>query len=466
MIANNTKQIFKNTENKSAWVSNINLIIVAFTSVFYIRIINTTISAPSILDHVHFVLVPSISGIILMTANSRYREQIELVKSLSNALFIFAIAVLLSAFFNENGVINAVASFMMLGEPIMFLIAVVCVPMTLKSFTRIRKWFMYSVAINFLLAAVQKPLINAHQIYAEGFNGTDGCGGVFFVSGAGNYVSAAVSLTAAIYFLARKKTFPLWIRIAVFVAAFWQVLFSDSKQLVFAYIVAWLLLALFSFQNIGNAIKVSLGLVISSLIFYWCIHNIESFRAYTSWARPELYGVDGDAWYAKLYSVRVILSEFHSPINWLFGLGPGHTVSRLGAWFLQDYKSILAPLGATYSNIGVDAREFVDNFWLTKGSSVFSPIFGWAGIWGDLGLVGLSTYIYLCRIIWQNFASNNSLKIIMYSILVLGFIFTQMEEPGYMVSVAMLLGLAWQEKQIKSNNRELRLQLKTNHVVS
>jgi len=31
----------------------------------------------------------------------------------------------------------------------------------------------------------------------------------------------------------------------------------------------------------------------------------------------------------------------------------------------------------------------------------------------------------------------------------MGFIFTQMEEPGFMLSIAFILGLAWQERQLK-----------------
>jgi hypothetical protein len=37
------------------------------------------------------------------------------------------------------------------------------------------------------------------------------------------------------------------------------------------------------------------------------------------------------------------------------------------------------------------------------------------------------------------------------SIGVIGFIFTQMEEPGYMISMAILIGLKWQEKRLQVN---------------
>ena len=375
--------------------------------------------------------------------------------SLILGLFVFLIAIFISAFWNQSGVINAIASYLMLGEPIIFLATIICIPISLKSLRRIERFVMWSVIINFVLAAVQKPLIDAGKLYAQGFNGTDGCGGVFFVSGAGNYVSASVSIAFALYYMANKKSVPVWMRFAMLLGAFWQVLFSDSKQLVLGYIIAWILLVLMKSSDFSKAIKLLIGMIISMLAFIWCVQNIEYFRAFQSWARPELYGADGEAWYAKFYSLRVILSKFGSPLNWLFGLGPGHTVSRLGGWFLQDYKDILAPLGATTTSIGLDSRAFIENYWLTSGSTLFSPIFGWAGVFGDLGLFGTISYMYMGYIVWKNLCFDDSLKVTLLYIFSLGFIFTQLEEPGYMISVAMLLGLAWHERRLKSDNRQL-----------
>jgi uncharacterized membrane protein AbrB (regulator of aidB expression) len=57
--------------------------------------------------------------------------------------------------------------------------------------------------------------------------------------------------------------------------------------------------------------------------------------------------------------------------------------------------------------------------------------------------------MYLVSIIWQYFSLDNSLKITLLATLVLGFIFTQLEEPGYMLFLSMLLGLAWHERRLK-----------------
>ena len=37
----------------------------------------------------------------------------------------------------------------------------------------------------------------------------------------------------------------------------------------------------------------------------------------------------------------------------------------------------------------------------------------------------------------------------MLNVVVIGFILTQMEEPGYMLTVASLVGMRWQERQVK-----------------
>lgn len=437
------------------WINNTNLIIFAFSTVFYSRIFCSITRAPSVLNLAHFIIVPFVFFVVLLTARTKNNQQIRIAYSFLLGLFFLLIAVFASALLNNAGSINAVGSFMMLGEPLMFLVAILCTPMSIKSFTRIKKWLFWSALINFLLAAAQKHLIDAGKLDAGGFTGPDGCGGVFFVSGAGNYVSASVSVAFALYFFSNEKTSPFWVRVAAVLAAFWQLVFSDSKQLLLAYLVAWVLLIVLNSKNIAKTIKLLISIVLFSCVFFWCVNNLEAFAAFAAWARPELYGPDGEAWYAKFYSVRSILSQYQSPLNWLLGLGPGHTVSRLGAWFIKDYWFILGPLGATSNPIGQEAIDFIHSFWLCYSSSLFSPLFGWAGVWGDLGLLGLGAYLFLGYLVWQYFGLNDSLKITVLCILVLGFIFTQMEEPGYMLTVVLILGLSWQERQLKKQMKIL-----------
>ena len=434
---------------KKGWIDNTSLIILAFSVVFYSRIFCAITHAPAIFNLAHFAIVPFVLGIILFTSRAKDSKQIAIAYAFLLGIFIFLVAVLASALWNNTGLINAIVSFMMLAEPFMFLLAIVCIPMSFESITRIKSWLIWSVLINFVLAAVQKPLIDAGKLYAKGLDGTDGCGGVFFPTGAGNYVSASVSVAFALYFFTNEKTFPLWIRIGAIIAAFWQILFSDSKQLLLAYLIAWGLLILVNAKDIGKTIKLLSAIAIFGFGFLWCVQNLEAFAAFTSWARPELYGPDGYAWYTKFYSVRSILSHYQSSLDWLFGLGPGHTVSRLGVWFLRDYWFILRPLGATTNPISQEAMDFCVSSWLCSGSSLFQPIFGWAGIWGDLGILGTGAYLFLCYLAWQNFGLDDFLKVNLLTVVIMGFIFTQMEEPGFMLSIVFMVGIPWQERQLK-----------------
>ncbi len=434
-------------QKQQGYFKNSNLVIVAFCSVFYSRILATTIHF-SLLNLLHFVLVPVICVIALTTTGTKNLKQISLSLSFVYGLLVLFGISLASAIVNGAGLINAIVSFMMLGEPFIFLLAFSCIPISNQSFTKLRNFLYWSVLINLLLAAAQKPLIDSGRLNAGGLNGTDGCGGVFFVSGAGNYVSATVSLIFALYFFSREKKSPLWIRLGVLFLALWHILFSDSKQLILAFGFSWFLLILISSKDILKTLKLLIGLVLIGFIGVWLSQNIAEFQAYTSWARPELCGKDGLAWHAKFYSIRSILYEYKLPLNWLLGLGPGHTVSRLGAWFLRDYAAILGPLGSTRTSIGQESMDFVASFWLTSGSSLFSPIFGWAGIWGDLGLLGIGSYFYLGYLVWKYFGLDDIFKVILLSVFVIGFIFTQMEEPGYTISLAMIIGLGWQKQRL------------------
>ena len=186
---------------RKSYVKNSFLIILTFCSIFYARIVATTVHF-SLLNLVHFVLVPAICTIALSTTKIKDPKQIALCFSFLIGLAILFGVTIVSALLNGAGLINAIASFMMLGEPFMFLLAMTCIPATPQIVTNMKKLLYWSVAINFLLAAVQKPLIDAGKIYAQELNGTDGCGGVFFVSVAGGYVSASVSIVFAMYFFA------------------------------------------------------------------------------------------------------------------------------------------------------------------------------------------------------------------------------------------------------------------------
>lgn len=161
---------------------------------------------------------------------------------------------------------------------------------------------------------------------------------------------------------------------------------------------------------------------------------------------------------AKFSVFYIIISYFNSYLNWFLGLGPGHTVGRLG-WLIPDYLQYLKPLGVTTSPI-FDAvfTAQQENYYANAktGSSLYSLLFSWAGVWGDLGIIGLVSYIYLWFLVWRNICADDLSRFYLLTVFVFGIVFSWMEEPGYMLFVTSLIGLQWQKHQNTIDNSQYK----------
>jgi hypothetical protein len=235
-------------------------------------------------------------------------------------------------------------------------------------------------------------------------------------------------------------------------------LLAETKQVTFILFIAFLLFSIFNFKRLDRVILFLTGSILFASIFYWAIYNIEILSPYTTWIRPEIYGPDGDATNLRLSGIRLVLSHYTSPLHPFLGLGPGHTIDRLGGWMLRDYENILKPLGATRTTIGDDTWSIINDSWLRDGSSFFAPFFTWAGLWGNLGLLGVISYVYISSIVWRKFCVDDLSRYLIATVFVFGFVFTQVEEPGYMLVVTSIIGLRWQEHRAEAIAAEERYQ--------
>ena len=114
---------------------------------------------------------------------------------------------------------------------------------------------------------------------------------------------------------------------------------------------------------------------------------------------------------------------------------------------IRDYWSLVGPMGATTHPV----TDLVWSRWRGNylDSSFFSPLWGWAGIWGDLGLLGLASYIYLWFVTLTRITKDDVSRFLVLNVIVNGFIFTLMEEPGFTLTSIVLVGLRWHELRIK-----------------
>jgi hypothetical protein len=149
-------------------------------------------------------------------------------------------------------------------------------------------------------------------------------------------------------------------------------------------------------------------------------------------------------------------SHFRSPLNWLLGLGPGHTCGRL-AEMIPDYRAQLEPLGASTSPVTAEVMRLREAHYLSgrSGSSVWSPFFFWSGLFGDLGLAGLTCVLVLWGLVWRH-ARDGLARLLTINALLLGVVFSWLEEPGYTMFVAAMIGLLWQESLHEIRNSAAR----------
>ena len=423
------------------------LILIAFATAFFPRLLNS-MGFPAPINFIHFAVVPLACGIVLVQTRIKDKQQIAITKSILGGLGVFFSVTIVSAVVNGAGAINAILDFLLLTEWLLLLLAIMAIPITPAGFQHLRKWILGFGFTNLFLALAEKLLLQIHVLKQhQPLTLEDNVQGVFYISSGGHVVSSNVSVLFCVYFCINAKKAPLWMRIGVAFLTLTQILFADAKQVLLVAILAWVLLILSQVKNIGKTIQYALIASVVLGILWWCIWNIDVFDAYTVWIRPEIYGADGDVTVQKETAFRLIPHYYKSLLNWFFGLGPGHTIGRLGGWMIRDYASLLMPLGATIHPVTQEVWSVWNGSYLD--SSMFSPFWGWAGIWGDLGFVGLATYLYLCLIVWVKICPDNCSKFIFLNVVVNGFIFTLMEEPGFMLSIAALIGLQWQERQVK-----------------
>ncbi|MEM1253003.1 MAG: hypothetical protein AAGI69_11265 [Cyanobacteria bacterium P01_H01_bin.21] len=441
-----TQYLRKPQELPPGFITSTGLLIASFAIAFFPRIVQA-VGAPAPVNFLHFILLPLACAIVMCTSRVRDQKQIAIVNSILLGLAIlFAIATG-SALLNGAGLVNVFLGLMIISEPFIFLAALLSIPFTPEILRRFKKWILGFGAAHFGLALLQKIGLSTGILPHTRLTIEDNVQGVFYLSSGGHVVGSSVSLLFGLYFYFTEKSMPTWVRTSVLLAVMAQILVADAKQVIFVGIIAWVLLILSKLTDIKVALQYIIAAVLIGYVFYWCIYNVDAFRAYQTWIRPHIYGPEGDATLLKTGPLRIIPNHYTSALNWLFGLGPGHTIGRIGGWMIRDYWSLVGPLGATIHPVSELVWKTWDGHYLN--SSFFSPFWGWAGIWGDLGFLGLASYIFLWIIAWQHLCKDDLSRFFVLNVLINGFIFTLMEEPGFTLTTIILICLRWHEQRLK-----------------
>lgn len=415
------------------------LILFAFGVLFFSRLIDV-LGAPEIVNFVHFAVIPFVCGFALVNTRTQDRQQISGTWALIGGLLTLLGVMLASAILNGASIVNVVLDYLLLAEPFMMLLAVISIPLSPIRLLQVRKGLMSFAFFNLFLAFFQAFVLsrgNPDLVY-----------GVFF-SLAGGSLAAIVSLTFGIYYFLSAKAAPKGLRFFVLFASIWQIFISDTKLVLGSFLAGFMLLSL---TKISNRTLVYL-IVGGSLIygFLWGVQNLEFLKDYALWIKPEYYlSLDTEFMRAKTMAFKVIPTYYDSFWNSLLGLGPGHTVGRLGGWMMEKYWDMLEPIGASRPFPAIPSE--VVNGALAESKNVaatamFQPMFSWAGIWGDLGLLGLGAYLLVWGLIWKYFCPGDFSRFLILTTFATGFFPGYLEEPGSMLFTTFLIALCWHERR-------------------
>lgn len=440
---------------QKGFLSSSTLLLLAFASAFFPRILEA-VGAPSPVNFLHFMVLPAACGFILSNSHSRSRRQIAIVKSIIFGLLVLFVIATASALLNNAGLINVFLGLMILSEPFILLAALLSIPFVQSTLNRLRGWIIGFGAVHVALAFMQKVGLDTGLLKHSVMTIEDNMQGVFYLSSGGHVVGASASLVFGLYYYVSAKSAPLWARVSVLVAVMGQILFADAKQVILVALLAWALLIISKTTDIRATLQYVIAAVLVGYVLYWCIYNVEIFSPYKTWIRPEIYGPNGDATVLKTGPLRIIPAHYTSVLNWFLGLGPGHTIGRIGGWMIRDYSSFLGPLGATTNPVSEEVWATWNGYYLD--SSFFSPFWGWAGVWGDLGFLGLAIYISLWGIVWVKICKDDMSRFLVLNVIVNGFIFTLMEEPGFVLTSVILVGLRWHELTIQEKAEKQRIE--------
>jgi hypothetical protein len=420
-------------------IKSYQIVLLALAIAMFPRLL-TTVGAPKVINFLHFAFVPVALALVYPKMQSYS------FKLLSMTLALLG-AITLSAFVNTTGLANIVLDFLLLAEPFFLLIAIISIRWSQQSIKRFRLWLLLFAFINVGMAYYQWFVLG---------DVNDDVKGIYVDMGAGHHIAGAVALSAAAYFLV---DFPpigsRWLRVAlgVVVAATFVpvVVFSDTKQAILVFLLSLpilILLTLLNVSKVSNLGKIFcylaiavVGVGIAKELGDTVLPGIKHWTTNTDLTMEGLK--------QKFSVFSIIIQHYSSPLNWLVGLGPGHTVGRLGL-MIPDYRAYLLPWGVSTSDIVKEITKIKQANYVTSsktGSSVWSMTFTWAGVWGDLGLLGLGTYLSLWLVVLRRFCLDDLSRYLLITILVFGIVFDWIEEPGFLLFIVALIGLRWQELQ-------------------
>jgi hypothetical protein len=396
------------------------------------RLLVATGYFPESLDFFHFPLVLLTALMSATEAKSRS----SLRRALGYGLIALLAACLLSWTVNGGQPVRPLLDWLVFAEPFLLIYAIASMPSDPRM---IKALWGLALALPF----VQLPLA-VYQAYSLGL--ADYVQGLFIGMGAGAHVAGGLTLVGSLICLARAvgsakvKAGSFWLLGGV--VLFLVAVLADAKQVIIAFFPSLLFMLLglvrMKWSRAVLALPALAGIILGAFSYYQPLQMVLDWTLISR-------GVLG-----KAEAFAVIASRLSSSASgWIFGLGPGNTVSRVALMGLGSFVKPGSPvylLGLKPALTTIELWNLTTSSWLFSSSSVWSSVSSWLGLLGDLGLVGFGLYLWMCLRIWQGISSKavwqtRLARAVLLMCGLLGFMFSWLEEPGFTMPASLVAGL-------------------------
>ena len=396
---------------------------------------------PPIVNFFHF---PLALGAALVAALGSPRQQ-PTARTIAAGCITLLLLSFTSWVLSGGALIPSPLTWLVFAEPFLILYAVVNGSLSLR-----HHQFLGRLAL--VIPFTQLP-VALWQTLTLGRSDPDLIQGTFIGMGAGHHVSGGIALIGAIICVARglsaltsRERVP-WLLGAL--ALFLIPILSDAKQNIMAFLPALTYLFVTSRGHQGSSRRGQwTGIVVALPTLAFAIYAAFIFypplQVALDWNIVS-HGLEGktDAFFIIAEKVS------HNFGGWLFGLGPGNSVSRVALMAMEGYIRADSPvtfLGLTMAPTTEEIWDMTFSNAFFARSSVWSGISSWFGLFGDSGFAGLLAYLWMSWRIWQNLGNASTwqrsiAKSAMIMTGLLGGIYSWLEEPGFTFPIALIVGL-------------------------
>jgi hypothetical protein len=338
-------------------------------------------------------------------------------------------------------------TFLLWAQPFVLVLLLLLDPPSVRQRRLLLAWFG-------ILALAQLPFA-IYQATTLGIG--DAVEGTLLGTGAGAHVMAGVAALAGLALLAWGYHHSLGRGLLASAAAipFLIVLpiLGDAKQVIFALPAAAIVLALSARGLLGRVGTMApmLGAIIVLLV------AVPAGAIALDFLQGASEGRSG-----KFASARVVIDEMGPSLsNWALGLGPANGVSRAAFMttpLFLDADSPVALLGLRPATL--PARAQAEAIRVASGSSFNSPTSSALGVFGDVGVVGALTFGWVLLCVCLPLVSSRRYWLAQAALAgwalsaPLAFTFDWWEQPPFMLSLAVLTGLALTSVHAQRDKKE------------